>query len=374
MMLRVLALLLAVAFVQPAAAQPSAEVAIQEAIVQGNAAQVQALAMGDPSPLRSIASGVYYQRLARTHQGLMRSGATSIELVNIEWGPITVFGASAMATTFETWRTTYSTGPTEFARDRNEYALAIDEAGVWRVLDNSQPNSARSGEPALPPADSRPPSDDDAAEIPAGQSTSRNWSGYAVRGGVYTSVSGTWVVPEVPVEGPFGADAAWVGIGGYRTRDLIQAGTQSISSGDGRVAYQAWYEMLPDFSHPVPLTVFPGHTVNVSIDEQRPDEWLIVITNLTTGEVHQRTETYSSSRSSAEWVQEAPFARRRVLPLSLFGQITFLSGSAVRDGQSLSIADLGARAISMVDASGRPLAIPSPLGTDGQSFSIARTQ
>ena len=59
------------------------------------------------------------------------TGATSIELVNIEWGPITVFGASAMATTFETWRTTYSHGPTEFARDRNEYSLAIDEAGVW---------------------------------------------------------------------------------------------------------------------------------------------------------------------------------------------------------------------------------------------------
>ena len=85
-----------------------------------------------------------------------------------------------------------------------------------------------------------------------------------------------------------------------------------------------------------------------------------------------RTEQYESSLSSAEWIQEAPFARRRVLPLTEFGSITFSAGSAVRDGVSMSIADLGARAISLIDNNRRAIAVPSPLGIDGTSFSVLR--
>jgi len=338
------ALLFAVLFVaQPARAQPTAEIAIQELIVRSNAAQAQTFS-------------------AR--------GVSSIELVNIEWGPISVLGSTATATTFETWRTSYTAGPTEFARDRNVYSLELDNDGAWRIVANTHPDGRQPMDMSRTP----PESDSDIeVEVPAGQGTSRNWSGYAARGGEFTSISGTWVVPEVAIDSPFGADAAWVGIGGYRTRDLIQAGTQSMSSGSGRVTYQAWYEKLPDFSHPVPLTILPGHTVNVSIDQQATDVWLITITNVTTGEVHRRNEDYVSTRSSAEWIQEAPFARRRILPLSQFGSITFTTGSAIRDGQALSIADLGGRAIALVDQTGRALAVPSALGPDGQSFSVARS-
>jgi hypothetical protein len=81
---------------------------------------------------------------------------------------------------------------------------------------------------------------------------------------------------------------------------------------------------------------------------------------------------YSSSLSSAEWIQEAPFARQRVLPISQFGSLTFTNASAVKDGQSLTIADLGSRSISLIDGSGRSLAVPSPLGADGASFTVSR--
>ena len=128
-----------------------------------------------------------------------------------------------------------------------------------------------------------------------------------------------------------------------------------------------------NFSQPVPLTVLPGHTVTVSIDQQTTDTWLISLTNVTTGQTLQRMETYESSLSSAEWIQEAPFARRRVLPLSEFGAINFSAASAVKDGTSLTIADLGARAISLIDNNRRALAVPSPLGLDGASFSVTRS-
>jgi hypothetical protein len=175
------------------------------------------------------------------------------------------------------------------------------------------------------------------------------------------------------LDGPFGADASWVGIGGLRSRDLIQAGTQQSVSGTGTVTYQAWIETLPDVSRAVPFTVLPGDSVTVSVDQQAGSNWLISFTNQTSGQTLQRPVQYSSSLSSAEWIEEAPFARSVVLPISDFGSLTFTGASAVRDGHSLTIADLNARAITLTDMSGRALAVPSPLGPDGASFSVSRT-
>jgi hypothetical protein len=364
------AALLALALVTPAyAAQTldTQESAIREVIQRGNAAQTRAIDLRDPTAVGEHALVEYQQRLMRTNRSLLAGGVTSIELVNIEWGPISIDGDSALATAFETWRTSYAAGPTEFARDRNVYTLVRDSAG-WRVADNQHPDGRRQQAAPTPQPDPDP-----GLDIPPGQGTSSNWAGYAARGGSFTSVSGTWTVPEIALDSPFGADAAWVGIGGLRSRDLIQAGTQQIVSGTGSVTYQAWVEKLPEVSRPVALAVLPGHTVSVSIDLQEADTWLISLTNHTTGQSLLRTEQYTSTLSSAEWIQEAPFARRRVLPLSEFGAINFSAGSAVRDGVSMTIADLGARAISLIDTNRRAIAVPSPLGLDGASFSVIRS-
>jgi len=350
------------------AAQSAAEQAIQDVIQRGNIAQVQALANRDPTLLGDSSLGAYAEHLVQTNQGLLDSGVTSIELVNLEWGSITINGASATATTFETWRTSYSDGPTEFARDRNVYSLVQNADGAWKLADAQHPDR-RARAPAPPPDDPPAPPPD----IQPGTGTSRNWSGYAARSGTFTSVSATWTLPTIPLDGPFGSDAAWVGIGGIRTRDLIQAGTQQSASGTGSVTYQAWIETLPAPSRTVPLTVLPGETVTISVDQQAGDMWLISFANLTSGQTLVRSVQYSSSLSSAEWIEEAPSTRRRVLPISQFGSLTFSTASAVKDGQSQTLADLGARAISLVDDTGRAVAVPSPLGADGASFTVART-
>ena len=350
------------------AAQSAAEQAIQDVIQRGNLAQVQALADRDPSLLGDTSLGAYAEHLVQTNQGLLDSGVDSIELVNLEWGPIAISGSSATATTFETWRTSYTDGPTEFARDRNVYSLVQNPDGAWKLAGDEQPD--RRARAPSPPTDSPAPP---VPDVQPGTGTSRNWSGYAARGGTFTSVSATWTLPTIPLDGPFGSDAAWVGIGGIRTRDLIQAGTQQSATGAGSVTYLAWIEMLPAASQTVALRVLPGETVTVSVDQQSSDTWLIAFANLTSGQTLQRTVQYASSLSSAEWIEEAPSTRRRVLPLAQFGSLTFNTASAVKDGQSLTIADLGARAISLVDDSGRALAVPSPLSPDGASFTISRT-
>jgi hypothetical protein len=351
----------------PVAAQSGAEQAIQEVIERGNLAQVQALASRDPAVLGDAALGGYAQHLIETNQGLLDSGVASIELVNLEWGPIAISGPNATATTFETWRTSYADGPTEFARDRNVYSLLQTLDGSWKLAGNQHPD--RRTRATLPPESPAPP----APDVQPGSGTSRNWSGYAARGGTFTHVSATWTVPTIPLDGPFGSDAAWVGIGGIRSRDLIQAGTQQSASGAGSVTYQAWIELLPAASQTVPLTVLPGESVTVTLDQQAGETWLIAFVNLTSGQTLERTVQYASSLSSAEWIQEAPSTRRRVLPITQFGSLSFGAASAVKDGQALTIADLGARAISLVDESGRALAVPSPLGPDGSSFTVAQT-
>jgi hypothetical protein len=364
------ALLLVVTLVGPPtvfAQANAAEAAIQDTIQRGNAAQAQAIAAGDPTLLDDPANP-YSQRLVQTNRRLLTNGVIAIELVNIEWGPIAVSGATATATATETWRTSFSDGPTSFSRDRNVYTLALDDAGVWHIVGNEQPDgrAPRNANPAPEPSDTPPP------DVQPGPGTSRNWSGYAATRGTFTSVAGRWIVPTVALDSPFGADAAWVGIGGFRSRDLIQAGTQQSVSGSGTVTYQAWVEMLPDFSRPVPLTVLPGDSVGVSIDQQAGNQWLISISNYTSGKTLTRTVEYESSLSSAEWIQEAPFARRRVLPLTQFGSLDFTEASAVRDGVSLTASDLEARSITLVDMAGRALAVPSPLGSDGSSFTVSR--
>src|SRR5258708_22295920 len=64
--------------------------AIQSVIQQANQAQSQALASGDPSVMSATATAAYYRQLMQTNQALIAQGATSIELIQLTWGPISI--------------------------------------------------------------------------------------------------------------------------------------------------------------------------------------------------------------------------------------------------------------------------------------------
>jgi hypothetical protein len=203
---------------------------------------------------------------------------------------------------------------------------------------------------------------------------SRNWAGYVVTGSTFTAVSATWNVPDFAPDSPAGADAIWVGIGGVHGTDLIQAGTQETVSGRGSTQYEAWIEVLPQASRPVPLSVRAGDSMSISLQQQTGEDWLITFANNSTGKSYQETMQYASSRSSAEWVVEAPSGRRgRVLPLDMFGSVSFSQASTVRNGQTLSIRQAGGHPITMIGQRGQPLARPSALDVDGASFNVLQS-
>lgn len=363
-----LILLAATAAAAPGQQDPQVA-AIQTTISRANQEQAQALATGNPSVMSDTATAGYLRQLMQTNQALTAQGATSIELVQLSWGPISVNGSTATATTSETWITTFSDGTTLESTDTNVYSL-INQAGTWLIASDSHPATSTPAAPGAMPTPQVP-----VPMVPAGQNTSHNWSGYAATAGQYTAVSGTWIVPQPNVTGGTGIGATWVGIGGVSSRDLIQAGTQDATPGGGQAQFQAWIEMLPQPSQQVPLAVSPGDSVTVSITEQGAGSgsWQISMTNNTSGQTFQTNASYSSSESSAEWIEEAPSGPGGILPLDNFSSVAFSAASATQDGQMVDLTDSNAQAITMLNANDQPLAIPSGVGSDGSSFAVTRT-
>ena len=241
------------------------------------------------------------------------------------------------------------------------------QSGAWKISADVQPTTR-----VITPGTGTVPSVTQPGTPATVTSSSSNWSGYAASGGTFTAVSATWVVPSVSGSST-GADATWVGIGGLQSRDLIQAGTQAMVDGSGAVEYTSWIEMLPQSSREVPLAITAGDSVTVSIAQQSGNDWLISMKNNTTGGTYNVTVQYASSNSSAEWVQEAPSIGRGLVSLDQFGVVKFSGASAMRDGKTMSLAALGAKAITMINGQGQALAQPSSIGNDGSSFTVART-
>jgi hypothetical protein len=344
----------------------AAVAAVKDVIERANQAQAQAYARNDPTLMRATSTDSYYQELLQINQSLQTSGARSIEITNLDWIDVTVSGTTAQASTSETWRTIYSDGSTEESTDRNDYTLVL-QSGTWRISADVQPSTRVTN-----PSTGTSPNVAQPGTPATVTSGSSNWSGYAASGGTFTSVTATWTVPTVAATSA-GADATWVGIGGLTSSDLIQAGTQAMVDGTGSVEYSSWIEMLPASSRTVPLTVTAGDSVTVTITQKTGNDWLIAMKNNTTGGTYNITVQYSSSNSSAEWVQEAPSVGRGLVPLDQFGTVQFTGATAVRDGKTMSAAALGAKAITMINGQGQAVAQPSTIASDGSSFSVTRT-
>src|SRR5438067_414733 len=344
----------------------AATAAVKDVITRANQAQAQAYARNDPTLMRATATDSYYQELVQTNQGIQSSGARSIALVSLDWVDVTITGTTAQASTNETWRTTYTDGSVAESTDRNDYTLVL-QSGAWKISADVQPTTQ-----IINPSTGTSPTVTQPGTPASVTSSSSNWSGYAASGGTFTSVTATWTVPTVSATSS-GADATWVGIGGLTSNDLIQAGTQTMVDGSGTVEYSSWIEMLPQSSRNVPLSVSAGDSVTVTITQQSGNDWLIALRNNTTNGTYSVTVQYSSSNSSAEWIQEAPSIGRGLVSLDQFGIVQFSGASAVRDGKTMSVAALGAKAITMINGQGQAIAQPSTIASDGSSFTIART-
>lgn len=360
-----------VALASPSADDPTTA-AIQAVIQKANDEQQQAFAANDPTIMKDTSTSSYYDEMVQTNRGLSDNGVTGIKLLKLEWGDVTLTNdTTATATTYETWQTTYNDGTTDVSRDLNQYTLVL-ENGTWKIQNDEHPGDTPSGTPGQAPSTPTNPGPPSTRVNPGRQDVSHNWSGYAATGGTYTSVTGTWTVPQSDGSVRYGTVATWVGIGGVTSHDLVQAGTMATSSGSGSVQYEAWIETLPQAAHRIALAVKPGDSVTVAIDEAGTNQWQIAFKNNTTGATYQTTVNYTSSHSSAEWVAEAPVAGRRIAPLDNFGTVTFTDASAVKNGNTVNIAEAGGKPITLVDFFNNTLATPSAITADGSGFSVTR--
>jgi hypothetical protein len=222
----------------------------------------------------------------------------------------------------------------------------------------------------------------------AAADVSSNWSGYAVSGQTFSSVSGSWTQPAATCASGSSSAAFWVGLGGNSTtsQSLEQIGTSTDCSAGGTASYSAWYELVPAASVPIKLKVSPGNKVSASVQVNGTNVTL-TFKNLTRKTSFTKTLTMAApDASSAEWIAEAPsacdtYGRCRQVTLTNFGKITFTKTLATAAGHTGTVSDSlwTATPIELqsfasfgrfASASSGAQAVPANLSTDGSAFTV----
>lgn len=217
-------------------------------------------------------------------------------------------------------------------------------------------------------------------------SSSTNWAGYAVVAGKGTvsDVKGSWIVPAIHGSCPTTKNlysSFWVGIDGFGSGTVEQTGTDSDCHA-GSAVYYAWYEFYPHPSHVIgTLTIASGDTMAAEV-HFASGSFTATIHDVTTGKSFHTTATVTASRTSAEWIAEAPSSLSGVLPLADFGTVSF--GVDHTSVKNTNYATIGAKTlaigsftalkiykISMVNnAHTKTKAATSALSTDHTSFTV----
>ena len=196
-------------------------------------------------------------------------------------------------------------------------------------------------------------------------STSTNWSGYAVTGGRYTSVSASWTQPTATCSGT-AYSSFWVGLDGDTSSTVEQTGTDADCSGS-TPRYYAWYEMYPKFPVNLSGTVRPGDHLSASVTTNGSGTFTLTIADSTQGwtfTTNQRLKR--ATLASAEVIAEAPSSSGGVLPLANFGTVSFSGARA--NGALLTSSTPGIDAITMKSGS---TVKAQPGSISNGSFSVA---
>jgi hypothetical protein len=198
-------------------------------------------------------------------------------------------------------------------------------------------------------------------------STSTNWSGYAVTGSTYTSVSSSWTQPAVNCSvTPTGWSSFWVGLDGDTTNTVEQTGTEADCS-SGRAVYSGWYEMYPKFPKNYADAVVPGDHFTASVVTDGKGSFSLTLSDTTRGWSHTTSARLKSAKlGSAEIIAEAPSSSGGVLPLADFVTAGFTAATV--NGAALTSSTPGLDPITMVSGT-TVKAQPSSLSNG--SFSVA---
>lgn len=196
--------------------------------------------------------------------------------------------------------------------------------------------------------------------------SSSNWSGYAITGSTYNSITGSWIVPTVQLSKGDTYSSNWIGIDGFNNSDLIQTGTEQDASSTG-TSYYAWWEILPAAETTIStMTIHPGDHMSASIVNNNNGTWTITLTDNTTGQSFTTTQAYSGPAQSAEWIEEAPTIGGHVATLANYGQTTFDPGTVNGTNPGLVANDGG-----VMIQHNKQVSTPSNPDSDTDGFNVA---
>ena len=181
------------------------------------------------------------------------------------------------------------------------------------------------------------------------RSTSGNWSGYAVTGGTYRTVTAAWVEPAVTCSGGTAYSSFWIGIDGDTSGTVEQTGTEADCNGSTPV-YSAWYEMYPKYPVTYRDVVKPGDHFTSTVTTDGRGNFTLTLSDTSRGWTESVTKKLRSAQlASAEVIAEAPSSSSGVLPLANFGTASF-SGATV-NGTTLTATTAGIDPITMKSGS-----------------------
>jgi Peptidase A4 family len=149
------------------------------------------------------------------------------------------------------------------------------------------------------------------------------WSGAAVTGSGFTSVTATWIEPSVTCHSYNDLMANWVGLDGYGSSTVEQIGV-AIDCSSGAPVYQAFYEMYPAGPVYFSLTTYPvraGDRMTGTVTRSGTT-FTLKLTNNTRGWTRTITQSMTASNASAEVILESPTAS-----FPAFGTVNFSNSS-----------------------------------------------
>lgn len=168
--------------------------------------------------------------------------------------------------------------------------------------------------------------------------TNAIWAGYVEQSSTaFTSVSGTFTVPTLQLS-PQNDVMPWVGIDGYGTSDLIQAGVEAYVYPPAAPTYEAWWQTVGPTGSAQNITpqnefnAAPGDTINVNIWQLSVGEWEITLNDTTSGQGFATQVGYTGGDTTAEWIVETPANS----PVTNYGAIsTFTNLQASQAGTGM---------------------------------------
>jgi hypothetical protein len=172
---------------------------------------------------------------------------------------------------------------------------------------------------------------------------SLNWAGYAdtsTTAGKFTKVSGSWKVPALTCTPEDRATGDWVGIDGFSTATVEQAGT-SAQCFEGVAIYSSWYELYPANTVTVGTTVAAGDSITASVTRSGASYTVKLTDSTHTANSFTHTATCATTTcldESAEWIAERPsYADSGIIPEAQFKTVSFSAASVTAGGKTTTI-------------------------------------